>query len=88
MAKNELNGNKVGLALGALCALLHAVWALAVGLGAGQRFIGWVMPLHFIDIAYSITPFSWNTALMLVVAAFVGGYVMGWVFAWIWNALR
>lgn len=87
MAKTHLNNNKVGLVLGSFVAIIHAAWALAVGVGAGERFIAWVIPLHFVDIAYKIIPFDWGTAGMLVVAAFVSWYVLGWLFAWLWNTI-
>ena len=53
--------------------------------GFGQKMMDWVFPLHFISSIYEITAFTITNALLLVVAAFIGGYVMGWVFAWIWN---
>ena len=81
----KINKNKLGLAIGVFIALLHAVWALTVLAGFGQKMMDWVFPLHFINNIYEITSFSIMTALLLVVAAFIGGYVMGWIFAWIWN---
>lgn len=85
MVKEKLSGNHVGLTLGFFFAILHALWALAVGLGLGQSLIDWIFPLHFIDMACSLLAFSFLNALFLIILAFVGGYVLGWIFAWLWN---
>lgn len=83
--KNHVNRTQLGLTLGIFSGLLHGVWAVLVGLGIGKVLIDWVLPLHFIDMAYSITNFSWGTAVMLVILAFIGGYICGWLVAAIWN---
>lgn len=77
--------HRLGLTVGLFSFLLHAVWAGAVGFGVGQKFINWIFPLHFIDIAYSVLPFSAGSALLLVFWAFVVGYFMGWVLGWLWE---
>ncbi len=84
----KLDKNKVGLVVGVFCALLHAVWALIVLIGVGQKILDWVLPLHFIDNLYSVTAFSITNALILVIAAFIGGYIMGWVYSALWNCLN
>lgn len=83
----KLNKNKVGLAVGLLVAILHAVWAILVAVGVGETVIQWIMPLHFIDMAASVFTFSIVTALLLIVVAFIGGYVIGWVYAAISNKI-
>ncbi len=82
-----MNNNKIGLTLGIFFALLHAVWALIVGLGIAKQAIDWILPLHFIDMLVGVLVFSWTSALLLVVMAFIGGYIAGWVYAWIWNLI-
>ena len=83
----RLNSVKFGLAFGIFFAILHAVWALLVAMRGAQQFIEWIMPLHFIDILYSVNAFSLSVALMLVVFAFIGGYVIGWLLAWLYNKM-
>ena len=83
--KEELNENRVGLTLAIFFALLHAIWAILVGFGAGQKLIDLVMPLHFIDMMIPTATFSIGTAVLLVILAFIGGYIAGWLFALIWN---
>jgi len=80
-----LNKNKTGLAIGIFAAACHLLWALCVLAGVAQTFINWVLPLHFISILVSISAFNITNALLLVIAAFVGGYVTGWLFAALWN---
>lgn len=83
----KLNGNKVGLVLGFFFVILHALWALIVGLGLGQKYLDWILPLHFIDMLCAVTAFSWASALILIIAAFVGGYIAGWLFVLLWNKI-
>ena len=83
--KEELNENRVGLTLAIFFALLHTIWAILVGFGAGQKLIDLVMPLHFIDMMIPTATFSIGTAVLLVILAFIGGYIAGWLFALIWN---
>jgi len=81
----KIKGNKLGLVLGFFFAIIHALWVLAVGIGIGQSFLDWIMPRHFIDMAYGVLPFSFVTALVIIIAAFVTGYLAGWLFTLLWN---
>jgi len=84
----KLEKNKTGLVLGIFFALLHLAWALLVAIGSADAIIKWIMPLHFIGLIVPITTFSIVNALILVIAAFIGGYISGWVFAWLWNIIK
>lgn len=86
--KEHLNENKVGITLGIFFALLHAIWAILVGFGAGQKIINIIMPLHFIDIMVSIINFNFGVAILLIILAFLSGYISGWLFAAIWNLIN
>jgi len=77
--------NKLGLTLGILFAIIHAVWALVVGLGYGQKLISWIMGLHFMGAPMMIGGFSFGRALVLIAVTFIAGYIFGWLFAVIWN---
>lgn len=83
----KLNKNKLGLILGTFFALMHALWALAVAIGAGflQTALDWIFKIHFLKPVYVITAFSLSNAILLVIVTFVCGYIIGWVFAAIWN---
>ena len=81
----KLNKNKLGMTLGVFIALWHLVWALLVAVGIGENLLDWALPLHFVSMTFTILEFNIINALILVIAAFVGGYVMGWVFAALWN---
>ena len=85
-----MNPSKVGLALGAMFAVLHAVWSAAVALVPGplQKFLDWVFALHHIKPMYSLLPFNLMNAVILVILTFVVGYVVGFVFATIWNKVE
>ena len=88
MVKEVLNKNHVGFVVGIFFGALHAIWALAVALGFGQRFLEMVFPLHFLDNIYSVTAFSPLRALGLILMALVCGYIMGWLFTALWNGSR
>jgi len=88
VSKNECccyGKNKVGLTVGLFCALLHAIWAILVGIGVGKSVIDSILPLHFISTTYNVITFSFVNALSLVILAFIGGYIIGWLFMLLWN---
>lgn len=84
----KMNKKKLALVLGILFAGLHAIWALAVAMGIAEKYINWIMPLHFISLMIPITSFEIGSALLLVLVAFLGGYVTGWLFALVWNWIK
>lgn len=88
MAKISLNANRIGLTLGIFIALLHAIWALLVGVGVGQEVLDWIFPMHFLSSIYTIIQFNVLTAIILIVMAFLAGYVMGYIFALIYNLVE
>ncbi len=85
---NKISANKVGLAVGGLFAVIHAVWALMVSGGIAKPFMDWILSLHFMSFQYSMTPFSLGTAVMLVIVTAVLGYIMGFVLGWLWNVVH
>lgn len=74
---------KIGLALGGLFALCHAVWAIAIAISqAGmQKLVDWIMKLHSMQMTVTIIPFDLVNSLILVVVTFVVGFVIGWLFS-------
>ncbi|MFA6888792.1 MAG: hypothetical protein WC254_04835 [Candidatus Woesearchaeota archaeon] len=81
----KINKNVLGITMAIFLGAMHAVWALAVAVNIGQKFLDFIFPMHFLSNVYSVMTFSFATALMLVVMATVCGYVMGWLFAALWN---
>jgi hypothetical protein len=79
------NKNQLGLAVGGLLALIHAVWALIVATGYGQILLDWIFGLHMISTGFAVMPFSWGHALILIIVTFIVGYIIGWLLAAIWN---
>jgi hypothetical protein len=84
----KIDKNKLGITLAVFFGALHALWALAVAVNVGQKFLDFIFPMHFLSNVYSVMTFSIATALMLVVMATVCGYVMGWLFAALWNYIE
>ena len=78
---NQLNPNKVGLAVGTFYALFHFLWVIMVATGVAKPFLDWALSLHFLSLSYSVSNFQVGTALTLVVFAFASGYSVGWVLA-------
>lgn len=82
---NSVNSHKVGLVLGGVLAIWHAVWVLMVLVGLAKPFLDWIFGLHFLNFTYSINPFSFGKALMLVIVTGIFGYLFGFVIGWLWN---
>ena len=79
--------HETGLALGAMAALVHAVWAMLVWLNVAQPFLDWIFTIHSLANPYFVLPFNLAGSLTLVGTTFVIGYVFGWAFANIWNKI-
>ncbi len=77
--------HETGLAVGAMVALVHAVWAVLVWLNVAQPFLDWIFTIHSLANPNFVLPFNLATSLTLVGTTFVIGYGFGWVFANIWN---
>jgi hypothetical protein len=85
---DKINANRLGLTVGYFAALMHLVLIILVALGIANAYLGWILPLHFLSLDVSFVAFDLLTAIMLLIAAFVGGYVAGWVFAYIYNKVK
>lgn len=81
----KLKMHETGLAVGAMMALVHAVWAVLVWLGWAQPFLDWMFTIHSLANPYFVLPFDLASSLTLVGTTFVVGYAFGWAFANIWN---
>ncbi len=84
----KLKEHQTGLVLGAMMALMHALWATMVWLGVAQSYTDWILNLHSIAAnPFTVLSFDLVRSLTLIVVTFVVGYLMGWVFANIWNKI-
>ena len=81
----RINKNQAGLAVGIFAALFHLIWAILVAAGVAKTYLNWILPLHFVNLLVDIAEFSLVNAVILIIAAFIGGYIAGWVFGLIWN---
>ena len=81
----KLNSHKVGLALGALVGVVHLVWAILVAVGWASGLVNFSLRLHFIDKPMAVLPFSFGSAILLIVIASVVGYIIGRIFSSLWN---
>ena len=84
---DELNKNHIGLTLGSIFGLMHLLWVIVVGLGFGQSLANFWHSMHFLTDMHTFAGFSFGTAVLGVIMAFVSGYVIGFVFAALWNWL-
>ncbi len=85
---HQVHAHKVGMVIGGLLAIWHAVWALMVFGGVAKSFLDWILGLHFLNFQYDIDPFSLGTAVTLVIATGVIGYLIGYVCGWLWNRVH
>ena len=82
---NKVSSNKVGLAVGGMLGIVHAVWALMVLVGIAKPFMDWILGLHFLSFQYNVNSFIFSNALLLVIVTALIGYLMGYVAGWVWN---
>ncbi|MFH0779812.1 MAG: hypothetical protein V1928_03035 [Parcubacteria group bacterium] len=82
---HQVSAHKVGLTVGGMFAILHAVWAILVFAGVAKLFFDWILGLHFLNFQYAVDPFVFLKALLLVVVTGIFGYLAGFVCGWLWN---
>jgi len=85
-----ISKNRFGLVFGLFFAIMHAIWAIAVAITPSgmEKFLDWVMSLHFMTMAITINPFSLGKAILLVIVTFIVGFVLGWIFAAVLNWVK
>ena len=85
-----LNRNKIGFTLGLFLAIVHAFWAILIGIIPNplQSFLDRMFNLHMLVPIWKITAFNIGNAIMLVITTFIAGYIFGWVFAWCHNMMH
>ena len=81
-----ISKNSAGQAVGLFFGLAHLGWAILVAAKLAKPLMDWILHLHFMELSYTMQPFAFGTALLLVVVTFVVGYIFGWVIAALWNA--
>ncbi len=82
---NQVNAHKVGLVLGGLLAIVHAIWVFMVFMGLAKPLLDWILGLHFLSLQYIVKPFNLLNGLMLVIITGIIGYVVGYICGWLWN---
>ena len=82
---NRVQPHLAGAGLGILVGSWHVIWALLVWLGAAQWLIDPIFRLHMITPPYQIAPFSFPTAVGLVLVTASIGYLAGLFIGVIWN---
>ena len=75
----------LGLTVGGLLGLWHAVWALLVAVGSAKPVMDWLYTLHMVKVTYTVLPFNPTNALILVLVTAVFGYVLGRIGGMIWE---
>lgn len=84
----KLSEIQTALVVGTFVAVMHVIWSSLVFLGLAGPYLNWILGLHFLNNPFTVQPFSFGTALVLVGFTFVVGYLLGYVFAIIWNRLH
>lgn len=82
----QINPNKSAFVLATVLGLYHLTWAALVAAGVAQRFIDFILWLHFIKPFIVVEAFSFERAAGLVLVTGAIGYVIGAVVAFLWNA--
>ncbi len=85
---SNTNAHKVGLVIGGAFAVVHTVWVLMVLTGVAKPLLNFAMGLHFMNFQYDVLPFSWGSALTLIVVTGIIGYLVGCVLGFLWNKVH
>ncbi len=85
---SALNPKKVGITLGCMIGLMHLGWSVVVALGLAQPLIDWILKIHMIEMPHTVLPFSFLSAVTLVVIMSLIGFIVGYIFATIWNHIQ
>jgi len=81
----KINSHKLGLTLGTLLGLGHAVWSALVAFGWAQGLLDFIFSKHMLKSAVMVESFSLSHAVILVIITGFIGYVVGQVAGMIWN---
>jgi len=83
-----IHPNKAALAFAALLGAWHLLWALCVAAGIAQWLMNFVFWVHFLNSPFTVAPFHFKIAALLVLFTAAIGYAIGYVLALIWNWLN
>jgi hypothetical protein len=83
----SLNPATAAMSVGAVFGIWHAMWVTLVATGLARPIMDLVLKLHFIQLDYTLAPFTLSTAITLVGLTFGVGAALGLVFALVWNWL-
>jgi hypothetical protein len=83
----HINPSRAAIAVGSVVGLWHLVWVTLVGIGWAKPVMDFILRLHFIDLNYTLAPYSTATAASLVLLTFTIGALFGLIFALVWNWL-
>jgi hypothetical protein len=78
---------QTALAVGTVVGLWHLIWVALVAAGWAKPVMDFILRLHFLNLQYSLAPYSATTGATLVMLTFTIGALLGLVFALIWNWL-
>jgi hypothetical protein len=83
-----MDTKKFALALGSFVGVMHLMWAILVAIGFAGPLLNFIYEMHFLQIPFSIAPFSFGRALSLIVVSFAVAYAVGIIFGTIWNKVH
>ncbi len=82
---DRIDVKTAALSVGTFAFLLHLLWVLIVAAGFGQALVNWKLSLHFVSMQFTVMPFGFVNAIVLLIAAFIVGAGAGALFATVWN---
>lgn len=84
----KLDPKKTALAVGIFVGGAHVAWVLLIVLGWAQALQDFIFQIHMLNNPFTVAPFNFGTAVLLILVTSGIGFLLGWVFANIWNRVQ
>ena len=84
----HVNPHKTAVLLAVLIGGGHLIWSILVALGWAQPLFNFIFWAHMIQPMFTVKPFDFTAAIVLVVVTTIIGYIVGFIAGAIWNKIH
>ncbi len=83
-----VNPHRAGLVLAVILGGWHLIWVILVALGWAQAILHFYFRIHFLTPVWTVLPFRFVPAIILIVVTTAIGYVVGYILGVLWNRVH